>query len=47
MGTIRYIFINLGVAGVLGFSWASLYCWYKTAKFTAKKFYWHVLMGQR
>ena len=47
LGTIRFISINLGVAGVLGFSWASLYCWYKTAKFTGKKFYWHVLMGER
>jgi len=24
-----------------------IYLWYKTAKFTAKKFYWHVLMGER
>lgn len=28
-------------------SFGSLYLYYKTAKFTAKKFYWHVLMGER
>ena len=37
----------LGVAGVLSFYGGYTYFWYKTSLFTGKKFYNHVLLGER
>jgi hypothetical protein len=44
---LYHVWGPLGVAGVYGASFGSLYIWFQTARFTAKKFYWHVLMGER
>jgi hypothetical protein len=50
-----HLYGHLGVAAVLASQVAGIFyiiqigmvLWYKTAKFTAKKFYYHCLLGER
>ncbi|KRX10504.1 hypothetical protein PPERSA_01516 [Pseudocohnilembus persalinus] len=42
-----HLYGPIGVSGVVGFWGTAAYLWYKTTVFTAKKFYHHVLLGER
>jgi len=43
----KYRYGPPAVVGVLGVYFGSLFLWYKTSAFMSKKFYRHVLLGER